>query len=637
MINSAIVAFQLMKELNIQVIQQEKLPLYLEDLKKDLPHLMIDMLQKRYDNKYDEEFKEWSESKSNRYNIKNNNNNNNNNNQNISEVNYLKSIEVELSNKGYTFLKKINKGSQGLVVQAKKGNEHYAIKAIKILDYQQNIDQKSVDLVKNEINLAQKCKSQHVIRPIDHFQSKSHYYIVMEECIGTLQDLLDQQSQQNNEVLNENTVIKYAKEILIGMKDCQDNKIVLRDLKPDNILINFQHIAKISDFGLAKQAKDGVSLLSSVNIHGNALYQSPEAQQNQLIEIKNYLVRQFQIKQANKQTLQKSLPLSKQGFKSDCYSVGLILMKMMGMSFMNLFGYKQGISQFDIPYSYSNSNRQKLDQIVKGLTSCFPEDRITIQQALDIFDTIQFNFDNNNQLRNLLIPQTCKKDDCGDKKQYTPTGENNIFIDKIILSQKENIIEYLNQEKEGYKDLYSKYFSKIESIYRDITASLQYSIFGRLDYDFSHVCCGLYEDYNFLIQNFNNGQFANSININSHNCYLLEEYNLEEIKQSKEELDKKIKDGEEVNYIEGLKLTNMYTNFWDTFTLFQDVCCRHVASVFIYDSQKKEIKPHFGQKSIYNIFSLIYPILYRIQFVVFDCPPGRQWMNLKEGGTLYKI
>ncbi|KAL4469376.1 hypothetical protein ABPG72_003883 [Tetrahymena utriculariae] len=600
MINSAIVAFQLMKELNIQVIQQEKLPLYLEDLKKDLPQQMIYMLQ-NFRDKRDYHTIDWS----NRYHIKNNNNNNNDNdnNQNISEVNYLKSIEVELSNKGYTFLKKINKGSQGLVVQAKKGNEYYAIKAIKILDYQQNIDQKSIDLVKNEINLALKCKSQHVIKPIDHFQSKSHYYIVMEECIGTLQDLFDQQSQQNNEVLNENTVIKYAKEILIGMRDCQENKIVLRDLKPDNILINFQHIAKISDFGLAKQAQDGVSLLSSVNVHGNLLYQSPEAQQNQLIEIKNYLVRQFQIKQANKQTLQKSLPLSKQGFKSDCYSVGLILMKMMGMSFMDLFGYKQGISQFDIPYSYSNSNRQKLDQIVKGLTSCFPEDRITIQQALDIFDTISFNFDNNNQLRNLLIPQTCKKDDCADKKQYTPTGENNMFIDKIILSQKENIIEHLNQEKEGYKDLYTQYFSKIETIYRDITASLQYSLFGRVDYDFSHVCCGMYDDLNFLIQNFNNGQFVNSIKIDPDNCYLTEEKNQEKIKQSEEKLEKKINDGQQIEYHDRYTLTNMLTCHIGL-NIFVDVFCRKI-QLYCHKDESKEIKPHFGQKSIYNIFYLI--------------------------------
>lgn len=72
----------------------------------------------------------------------------------------------------------------------------------------------------------------------------------MEECLGTLQDIL---KKSPNNKLNENTFLKYSLDIAKGLEHIQGKGIVLRDIKPENILIGHDYKAKISDLGLAGQ------------------------------------------------------------------------------------------------------------------------------------------------------------------------------------------------------------------------------------------------------------------------------------------------------------------------------------------------------------------------------------------------
>lgn len=69
--------------------------------------------------------------------------------------------------------------------------------------------------VDDEIAAMKKMKSDYVISFLHSFSKKYHKYIVMEECLGTLEQLLASLGGK----MNENTFIKYGREIIEGIND----------------------------------------------------------------------------------------------------------------------------------------------------------------------------------------------------------------------------------------------------------------------------------------------------------------------------------------------------------------------------------------------------------------------------------
>ncbi|KAI7986585.1 Mitogen-activated protein kinase kinase kinase 17 [Camellia lanceoleosa] len=97
---------------------------------------------------------------------------------------------------------------------------------------------------------------------------------------GTLADLI---KKSGSEGLPESDVRRYTRHILEGLDCVHSCGYVHRALKPENIIIvpiitstGMEYVAKIGDFGLAKRAKQMMTMSKSCKLRGSLRYSSPE-------------------------------------------------------------------------------------------------------------------------------------------------------------------------------------------------------------------------------------------------------------------------------------------------------------------------------------------------------------------------
>jgi hypothetical protein len=98
-------------------------------------------------------------------------------------------------------------------------------------------------------------------------------YLVMEFVAGeTLQQHIDRTGP-----LEPDEIVKFSREIALGLEAAHASGLIHRDIKPGNILIEAGPVpkVKITDFGLARAADDA-SLTQSGVICGTPMYMSPE-------------------------------------------------------------------------------------------------------------------------------------------------------------------------------------------------------------------------------------------------------------------------------------------------------------------------------------------------------------------------
>lgn len=167
----------------------------------------------------------------------------------------------------YELLEKLGEGAFGIVFKARNTlfNKIVALKIIKGSSSEQR------DLFLREIRKMDKLTPSHlnVINILSADIKNDVLLIEMEYFEGkTLQRLLNEKT-----VLNNDTIVEYINQILDGLSFIHSKRLVHRDLKPDNILLNKdESLVKISDFGISKD----LDYSTSDSIQGTFLYMSPE-------------------------------------------------------------------------------------------------------------------------------------------------------------------------------------------------------------------------------------------------------------------------------------------------------------------------------------------------------------------------
>ena len=173
---------------------------------------------------------------------------------------------------GYIFQEVIGRGSFSVVFKVihTSTNEIFAAKAL-ILFEENNINDQ---LYEAEINSLKLLDHPNIIKLYAYFKKYRHFFMILQLCEGgSLKNIISSQMNLHPDVLNQ-LLIK----IIEAVNYCHSKNIAHRDIKPDNIFINFDFNPILGDFGFSLTMSN--ELLKINSVRGSFSYIAPETLNN---------------------------------------------------------------------------------------------------------------------------------------------------------------------------------------------------------------------------------------------------------------------------------------------------------------------------------------------------------------------
>lgn len=192
-------------------------------------------------------------------------------------------MEGQLLGNRYLLLEKIGGGGMAVVYKAKCTLLNRFV-AIKILRSEFTNDEEFVKRFKIEAQAVASLSHPNVVSVYDVGYQDDIHYIVMEYVDGlTLKDYINK-----NGALNWKDAVNITIQICSAIEHAHKNNIVHRDIKPHNILLTKEGIAKVTDFGIARAVTSSTITMVGSTI-GSVHYFSPEQARGGFIDEKSDL------------------------------------------------------------------------------------------------------------------------------------------------------------------------------------------------------------------------------------------------------------------------------------------------------------------------------------------------------------
>ena len=168
--------------------------------------------------------------------------------------------------------------------------------AIKVMKDDLSNDHEFIKRFDTEAKAASSLDHPNIIKVLGYGQDGDLRYIVQEYVEGmTLKDLIREYG-----ALDFTIAVPLAIQIGLALEHAHHRGVVHRDIKPQNILITRDRIAKVTDFGIARATNANTITLTSGVAYGSVHYFSPEQARGSLV-----------------------------GEQSDIYSLGILMYEML--------------------------------------------------------------------------------------------------------------------------------------------------------------------------------------------------------------------------------------------------------------------------------------------------------------------
>lgn len=176
----------------------------------------------------------------------------------------------KMLNNRYEVLEKIGNGGMATVYKAKCHVLNRYV-AIKILKDEFTTDSEFIKKFNTEAQSAASLAHPNIVQIYDVCNEENLYYIVMELIQGkTLKEIITEDG-----ILSWKWSVNIAIQIASALETAHKNNIIHRDIKPHNIIITEDGIAKVTDFGIAKAVSNSTITAFGTTI-GSVHYFSPE-------------------------------------------------------------------------------------------------------------------------------------------------------------------------------------------------------------------------------------------------------------------------------------------------------------------------------------------------------------------------
>ncbi|OAD52304.1 Serine/threonine-protein kinase 36 [Eufriesea mexicana] len=167
----------------------------------------------------------------------------------------------------YEVLRQVGEGSFGQVYKAKKRSDGEIV-AFKVIR-KRGRSLKELKSLRQECEIQRHLHHPNIIQMLDSFETENEIVVVTEYADKELYEILGKAGR-----LSEQRAQVIACDLVSALYYLHSNRVLHRDLKPQNVLLESNGVAKLCDFGFARSMSTGTHVLTSIK--GTPLYMAPE-------------------------------------------------------------------------------------------------------------------------------------------------------------------------------------------------------------------------------------------------------------------------------------------------------------------------------------------------------------------------